>query len=397
MRLIWKVLRQNISIGQLSGFVLANIIGLTIIVLGLQLYLDLQPLLSNKSGFMKADYWVISKPVSTMESLAGVKPAFTSEEIDDIESQEFIAQVGFFTPALYTIKGQVIMEKYGVDVGTDLFFEAVPEEFVDIQSEEWTFQPGDEIIPIVVPQDYLNLYNFGYAPSADFPAISEAMIQKVLIDLYLIGNGKQLCMKGKIVGFSSRLNTILVPQSFMEWSNQLLADGYASKEVSRIIVQVTNPADERIVPYFKNKGLDIERDKLDTAKVGWLMRVLVFVVMLIGLIICGLAGYVLILSIFLLLQRNKTVIRNLMIIGYQPKQIAIPYSLLVAFTNFLSLFIAVLFLIGIRTIYLRYFYELSADYRPESITLVLVVTFAFELLITCLNARLILSSIRKTF
>ena len=43
MRLIWKVLRQNISIGQLCGFVLANIIGLTIIVLGLQLYREHHP------------------------------------------------------------------------------------------------------------------------------------------------------------------------------------------------------------------------------------------------------------------------------------------------------------------------------------------------------------------
>ena len=81
MRLIWKVLREHISISQLAGFVLANVIGLSIIVLGLQLYLDLQPILTDKGGFMKPDYMVVSKTISTAGSVVGVKPTFSEEEI----------------------------------------------------------------------------------------------------------------------------------------------------------------------------------------------------------------------------------------------------------------------------------------------------------------------------
>jgi len=190
MRLIWKVLRQHLSVGQLIGFVLANIIGLSIIVLGVQLYCDLEPVVSNKSGFMKPDYLVVTKPVTTFDALSGGKPAFTREEIADIESQEFVTQLGSFTSANYRIIGQLLVESFGVDVVTDLFFESVPESFVDVESEEWGFEPGNEVLPIIVPRDYLNLYNFGYAPTSDFPAISESMISKLELNLARFRKGQ---------------------------------------------------------------------------------------------------------------------------------------------------------------------------------------------------------------
>lgn len=43
------------------------------------------------------------------------------------------------------------------------------------------------------------------------------------MDIVMRGNGRVEQYKGNIVGFSNRLNTILVPQSFMEWANQAFA------------------------------------------------------------------------------------------------------------------------------------------------------------------------------
>ena len=36
--LVWKLLRQHISIGQLAGFFLANLFGMMIVLLSVQLY-----------------------------------------------------------------------------------------------------------------------------------------------------------------------------------------------------------------------------------------------------------------------------------------------------------------------------------------------------------------------
>lgn len=395
MRLIWKVLRQHLSVGQLIGFVLANIIGLSIIVLGIQLYCDLEPVVTNKAGFMKPDYIVVTKPVTTFDALSGGKTAFTREEIADIEAQEFVSQLGTFTSANYRIIGQLLVESFGIDMVTDLFFESVPESFVDVESEEWGFKPGDETLPIIVPRDYLNLYNFGYAPTSDFPAISESMISKLELNLALSGNGQRIYMRGKIVGFSSRLNTILVPERFIQWSNDLLAPGSKAQASSRVIIQVTNPADERIASYFKEHELNVEGDKLNASKAGWLMRLLVIIVMSIGLIICALAGYVLILSIFLLMQRNQEAIRNLKAIGYTTRTVSMPYRLIVLTTNLLSVLSAMLILSIVRGIYVQYIYLLAPDYHPGKLTVAWLVAIAFGLVMSAINATLIRTSIAK--
>lgn len=387
MRLIWKVLRQHISISQLFGFLMANIIGLAIIVIGLQLYRDVQPLMTDKEGFMNPDFMVISKPVENVFE----KPVFTAEEIADIESQDFVAKTGVFTPAKYSV--YLVSSHFE----TYMFFESVPEDFIDVNSEDWVFNPGDNVLPIILPRAYLNLYNFGFAPTASmFPAISESMISDIVLDLRLGEAPDELQVKGRVVGLSSRLNTILVPQSFMDWSNELLAPEKENEGYSRIIVQVTNPTDKRIASYFEKHGFMVEGDKLDASKAGWLMRLLVAAVMLIGLIICALACYVLVLSIFLLMQRNQEAIRNLRGIGYTVAKVSIPYRLVVLITNVLSVLTAMTILYIVRGIYVNYILEIAPTYQPASIAMVWIIVILFGLVMTAINAVLIRRSVNKT-
>ena len=394
MRLIWKVLRQNISIGQLCGFVLANIIGLTIIVLGLQLYRDIQPIMTDKAGFMKPDYMVVSKNISTEAAIFGIKPAFSPEEIDEIRNQDFVAKVGVFTSARYKV--DVTLELNNHLFGTEMFFESVEDDFIDVNSEDWTFDPSGEIVPIILPRAYLDLYNFGYAPTSSFPAISESLVNDIIIDLDLGTFPNAIKRKGRVVGFSARLNTILVPQSFMNWSNHLLAPNSHAEQSSRIIVQVTNPTDKRIAAYFEAHDLKVEGDKLDASKAGWFVRLLIAGVMLIGLVICVLAGYVLILSIFLLMQRNHDAIRNLRAIGYTAAKVSVPYQLIVLLTNAVSVLTAMGLLIGVRGLYVKYLRELMPDYVPASLLVAWLFVIAIGLLLTAVNAVLIHRSIRKT-
>ena len=389
MRLIWKVLRRHMSAGQLAGFVIANIIGLTIIVLGLQLYMDIRPLMTGKGGFMAPDDLVLSKRVSAVDALSGSKPAFTEEEIGLIASQPFVAEIGRFTAAQYRIWGRLSIPSYDVDIATDLFFESVPDQFIDVESEEWEFSPSSSLIPIILPRTYLNLYNFGYAPTSDFPAVSEGMIRKLTLDITLWGNGDSRTLKGRVVGFSSRLNTILVPQSFIDWSNARFASGSRSGSCSRLIIRVTNPSDERIAAFCEAHELSVEGDHLNASRAAWLMRILVAVVLLIGLVICLLAGYILILSIFLLLQRNQEEIRNLKAIGYAPRTLALPYQLVVLFTNLLSFAASMGLLMLARTLYTPFLHELAPDIRMSSTSWAWIVAGSFALLMTIIHTLII--------
>lgn len=389
MRLIWKILREHIRPAQWVGFVLANIVGLSIVLCGLQLYLDISPLLNPGTGFMKPDYLVVTKPVSTLTTLSMDKPVFTEAEIGDIASQPFVEQCGAFTAARYQISGQLKVAKLDVQLTTDLFFESVPEDFVDVASEEWHFSPGETVVPIIIPQDYLNLYNFGFASSANMPAVSESLIRRVRFDLYLYGNGQRERMTGRVVGFSTRLNTILVPESFIRWSNERFAPQESADAPSRLIVRVNNPSDRAITTYFDEHGYHIDQDKLDSSKAGWLLRILVVIVMCIGGLICLLSCYVLILSVFLLLQKNRQSVRDLLLLGYPVRRVALPYQALVTMLVVLSLCVSLAIMAVARSIYVGYLRMLVPDYMLSSALPTVLVAVGLVLLIIFVNLILI--------
>ena len=115
------------------------------------------------------------------------------------------------------------MQEAGIHLSTDMFFESVPDEFVDIKLDKWHFDEETHTIPIIIPRNYLNLYNFGFAQSRSLPKLSEGLMGLIQMDIMMRGNGRVEQYKGNIVGFSNRLNTILVPQSFMNWANKNFA------------------------------------------------------------------------------------------------------------------------------------------------------------------------------
>ena len=181
-----KLLRQNISKAQLVGFAIANFTGLTIVLLSIQLYLDVRPIFEGKDSIMKKDYFVVTKNVSTLNSLVG-SSGFSPEEIARLESQSFVGKVGSFTSSQFEVYGGI--SAAGMNFGADLFFEAIPTEFIDIRSDKWHFDPQKRFVPIIVPQNYLDLYNFGFATSRKMPSISGGTVQMVRFDLNITGNG----------------------------------------------------------------------------------------------------------------------------------------------------------------------------------------------------------------
>ncbi|MDE6861945.1 MAG: hypothetical protein K2J31_04270 [Alistipes sp.] len=121
MKLIWKLLRRHISVGQLTGFFLANLAGMVIILCGIQIYLDIEPTLSGKDGLIGNDYIIVSKPVKQLGSLIGKNTArFSDQEIADMEAQPFTESVGAFKSSQYGVYARLDTGKKSVS--TDMFF-----------------------------------------------------------------------------------------------------------------------------------------------------------------------------------------------------------------------------------------------------------------------------------
>ena len=339
-RLVWKLLRQHISVGQLTGFFLANLFGMMIVLLSIQFYQDVLPIFTQGDSFMKKEYIIATKKISTLGSLTGKSNTFSPKDIEEMKEQPFTENVGVFTPSLFKVSAGLGMQKAGIHLSTEMFFESVPDEYVDVNLDKWLFDKETRVIPIIIPRNYLNLYNFGFAQSRSLPKLSEGLISMIQMDITLRGNGRVEQFKGQIAGFSNRLNTILVPQTFMDWANMSFAPGKVAHP-SRLIVEVKNPTDTAISNYFQQKHYETEGDGLDAGKTTYFLRLITGIVMGVGLFISILSFYILMLSIFLLLQKNTVKLENLLLIGYTPKQIAFPYNILTVSLNLLVLTLSV--------------------------------------------------------
>ena len=384
--MIWKLLKQHVSPSQLLGFSLANVCGMVIVLLAVQFYRDILPVFTQGDSFLKGDYLVISKKVSTLGTLVGKETTFSSGDIAEIEEQPFVKRVGSFLPSQFKVAAGMGLQ--GINMSTDLFFESVPDAYVDVQSDKWKFNPESGVIPIIIPRNYLNLYNFGFAQSRNLPQLSEGVIGMVNLDIRLTGNGKTEQMKGHIVGFSSRLNTILVPEEFIRWANARFGTG-RDAEPSRLIVEVGNPADERIVQYFQRKGYEMEGNELEAGKATWFLKVIVGVVLSVGLLISVLSFYILILSIYLLLQKNMRKLETLLLIGYSPAQVARPYQLLTIGLNLLVLLLGVGIVMGVRSLYLPVIATLLPDAGSGTLLPSLLTGIIVFLLVSVLNVMIV--------
>lgn len=234
---------------------------------------------------------------------------------------------------------------------TEMFFESVPDEYVDTDMKNWTYKPGDREIPIILPRTYLALYNFGFAQSHGLPKVSEGLVGMISMSIFINGNGHHDQYVGRIIGFSGRLNTILVPRSFMEWSNSYYAPGKMD-ESSRLIMEVYNPADEHIATYMNKHGLEVADNKLDAGKTTYFLKMVVGMVLFVGLLISILSFYILMLSIYLLVQKNTSKLENLLLIGYSPTRVSMPYQLLTLVMNVVVLILAFVFLAWARDYYM---------------------------------------------
>lgn len=357
MKIVWKLLRHHLSGGQLTGFFLANLVGLIIVLLGIQLYCDVLPLMAGRDSLLKKEYIVVGKRITALGGLVRQSHTFSTEEIEELRRQSFAQSVGLFTPSRFKVTAGVGMEQAGIRLSTEMFFEAVPDEFIDTDTHQWDFQEEEGVIPIILPRSYLSLYNFGFAQNRRLPKLSEGVLGMIRMEVTLRGAGQTAQYRGRIAGFSNRLNTILVPQKFIDWANRTFAPGERI-EPARLIIEVKNPADPALQAYFKAKGYEAEGGAQDAGKVSYLLRVAAGVVTGIGGLISLLAFYVLLLSVFLLLQKNSTKLENLLLIGYSPAQVARPYYRLTLSLSLCVLLLAEGVVCAMRMVYMARLREL---------------------------------------
>nr|QIM10844.1 hypothetical protein Muribac1_0530 [uncultured Muribaculaceae bacterium] len=393
MKLISRLLRKNTSPARVVGFVLSNFIGLAIIIGGLQFFADSRSLWADDDNFIGTDYLVVNKKVTSANTWQDATSDFSAVEIADVKSQPWVRDVGEFQSTLYRVWAS--LKQGGKSMSTMMFFESIPDKFVDAAGPDWHFTPGDDVVPVIVSKDYLTLYNFGFAGSAGLPQMSESIMSGIPLSLTLTSyDGREVKeMNGRVVGFSNRLNTILVPQSFMEWSNSILGDG-REQDPSRLIIDVSSPGDVAIKDYLSAHNLEVAGDKSNSSA-SFLLKVVMGIVLAIGIVITALSFFILLLSMSLLMEKNRDKLHSLLMLGCPAKEVASPYIRIVVASTSIAFLIAVACGLILRHSYLSALEGLGA--RTSGWFVGPVVGFVITLLVMTFNVIAVRRKVRRSF
>lgn len=238
--------KNNLS-GLFSYFGLG--IGVLLLLCSMQMFININKSLKTnnpqKSGY---DFISVTKLI-TNENM-GQDHTFKEDEIHQLKGLGTVADVAPLIPNQYSVTasaGNIL------PFSTDLFLESIHNDFIDTLPQTFTWQPGQPDVPIIFSSDFLEIYNV-FAPGQDLPQISDKTISSVNILLQCSGPKGFQNFRGNIVGLSDRINSVLVPKSFMDWSNQYFS-GVSKVNPSRIYIKTKDANNPQLLTYLEGSTL----------------------------------------------------------------------------------------------------------------------------------------------
>lgn len=340
--MIRRVILSGRNYFQLALVMIGAFAGLFLIMASVQLYLDFKNLMVNKEDLIAPQFLVINKPVSIVNTLAGPGKGFDAEDIDAIKQIKSVEAVGGFTANRFEAKAA--FEFGGNAVYTDIFFESVPDGFIDIKPDGWNWGIGHEV-PVVLPADYINLYNFGFAPGHNLPQISKGVAEMAPIQLKIYDRAQNVVtLPGRIAGFSNRINSILVPETFLNYANKTYGDGVV-KNPNRLVIKCKDPADAELTAFLEAHHYETNSEMMKNSRFLAMLKLLLTIMLCIGgiIILLSITGFV--QHTQLLITQSAYEVRTLLQLGYFVK------TVFAKIMGFYLMLMAVIYLLGALAVY----------------------------------------------
>lgn len=288
-------------------------IGVLLLLCSVQMYININHLLKDKNprknGF---DFISVTKTI-TNENM-GKDNRFTEADIKELQKQSFITDAAPLISNQFRAKasaGTII------PFSTDLFLESVKNDFLDTVPVSFSWQPGQQDVPVIFSADFLEMYNI-FAPAQGLPQLSESSIGSVNIILECYSPSGVVNFRGHIVALSDRINSVLVPENFLQWANNTFSNT-PNAPAARVYLKTIDANDPQLLNFLEQKNYHVNKDK---TKFGRVKQVLQAVVSGLG----GFAVLVILLAMMLfsfylqlMIARSKDNLQLLLTLGYSPK------------------------------------------------------------------------------
>jgi hypothetical protein len=245
--------------------------------------------------------------------------SLSEKELTDLKKQPFTESIGTLTASRY--KASIQSNSQLFPFYTDIAFESVPEEFIDVNTKEWHWDEQALFLPIIVPNQFLDFYNFQYSFSQNLPQLTPQVVKMVSFKVNIQGKGQSYHLNGRVVGFSNRISSMLVPQNFMDWANSKFSTMTIQQQPSRVIIKTKDAGNPELNNYLKKTGLITDADKTRFSRYRQVVDFVVNISGITGLLMFTFALLIFSLFIQLTIASCKEEIELLILIGNSPKNI----------------------------------------------------------------------------
>lgn len=318
-------------------------ISLVIIGSVYQLYGDLGELLSRNKSSEEYEYIQISKEIGISNALGFSSNAFSKSDIKKIESKDFISDVG----ELYSNDFRV----YGKFAGNsfDMFFNSVEDDFIDADLNDFIWEEGEVLIPLIISNQFLAVLNNAVLPSQGQAPIPKFAIKQATVQLLLSKNGRKLKKKARVVGFSDRISSVLVPKKFLDFANKKLS-GKSETKVTMLMLKVKDSSSNQLRKFLSQNDFEVsgELPLLDNARL--ILKITIQVLLTFGILLLLISGALNIAQYKLIVLENKERLRMLILLGYSPS------SIIKSLLSSMSLILNLVLIIGCMTFWLLFTY-----------------------------------------
>lgn len=287
-------------------------IGVLLLLSSMQMFININQILKENNPRRNGYDFISVTKLITNENM-GKDNSFKEEELHELKKIPEIESAAPLLSNQFRVKanaGNII------PFSTDLFLESIENEFIDTIPPGFTWQPGQDVVPIIFSSDFLEMYNV-FAPAQDLPQLSDKTVSSVNIILECYGpNGLQY-FKGNITALSDRINSVLVPKSFMDWANQSLG-GISKVNPSRIYIKTKDANNPKLLSYLEEKGYRVNKDKTKFGRVKNILQNIVSALGIFGILVIILALMLFAFYLQLMISRSRDNLHLLLILGYSP-------------------------------------------------------------------------------
>lgn len=289
-------------------------VGVLLLLASVQMFVNIQQLMKEgsirKAGF---DFISITKKVTNETMGRPEKNVFSDKEVEELKSKPFLTDVAPLQSNLFRVQlsaGDILPFK------TDLFVESIEDDFLDTLPPTFRWTEGQLKVPVIISSDYLEMFNV-FAPSQGLSQVSKETAMNIPVVLGVSGKGQKMDFYGSVVAFSDRMNTVIVPKSFLDWANRNYGET-TTPGYSRLYLKTTDANNPELLSFLDQKGYVTNKDKTRMGRTKQVMQGIFTGLGVFGLLVVVMALMLFSFYLQLVIARSKEALQLLLLIGYSP-------------------------------------------------------------------------------